>query len=78
MNKYSHLIEALQGYEAFKGKILENEPIAPKTTFKIGGAAQLFIAPQNYYSFQIVLNVLNFYKLPLLKKSSFIIWKPNI
>ncbi|MCQ2583856.1 MAG: UDP-N-acetylmuramate dehydrogenase [Treponema sp.] len=56
MDKYSQLIEYLQGHDAFKGKILENEPIAPKTTFKIGGTARLFIAPENYISFQFTLS----------------------
>ena len=58
MEKYNNIIEAIHTYDAFKGEILFNEPLAPKTTFKVGGAAELFIKPKNYYSFQIVLNIL--------------------
>ena len=52
---YKNLIETLQNYEAFLGKISENENLAPKTTFKIGGKARLYIEPENFYSFQIAL-----------------------
>lgn len=58
MKKYENIISAIKSYTAFIGEILENEPMAPKTTFRVGGTAELFIKPQNYYSFQIVLNVL--------------------
>lgn len=56
MEKYENLIAAIKSYEAFIGEITFNEPLAPKTTFKVGGTAELFIKPQNYYSFQIVLS----------------------
>ena len=52
------IIEKIRGYEVFEGKILENEALAPKTTFKIGGKARLFIAPENYNSFQKVISIL--------------------
>lgn len=52
------IINSLKTYDAFIGEILIDEPLAPKSTFKIGGTADLFIKPQNYYSFQIVLNLL--------------------
>lgn len=58
MEKYDSVIQILHNHDAFKGDISENEPLAPKTTFKIGGNADLFIAPENYYSFQIALNAL--------------------
>ncbi|MBO4533198.1 MAG: UDP-N-acetylmuramate dehydrogenase [Treponema sp.] len=52
------MIQILKNHDAFKGDILQNEPLAPKTTFKVGGPADLFIAPQNYYSFQIAMDAL--------------------
>lgn len=58
MSKYQTIIENLKNHDAFIGEIRENEPLAPKTTFKVGGAADLFIAPQNYYSFQIAMEEL--------------------
>ena len=58
VNDYSHIIQILKNHDAFKGEILQNQPLAPKTTFKVGGPADLFIAPQNYYSFQIALDAL--------------------
>ena len=58
MNDYTLIKQILKNHDAFIGDILENEPLAPKTTFKIGGNADLFIAPQNYYSFQIALEAL--------------------
>ena len=58
MSNYKTIIENLKNHDAFIGEIRENEPLAPKTTFKVGGPADLFIAPQNYYSFQIVLEEL--------------------
>ncbi|MBP5602592.1 MAG: UDP-N-acetylmuramate dehydrogenase [Treponema sp.] len=58
MNKYGKIIEILKNHEAFIGDVLTDEPLAPKTTFKVGGNAELFIAPQNYYSFQIALDAL--------------------
>ena len=58
MSKYSSIIANLKNHDAFIGEISENEPLAPKTTFKVGGEAELFIAPQNYYSFQIAMDEL--------------------
>lgn len=58
MNNYDEIISIIKNYDAFKGDILRNEPLAPKSTFKVGGTADLFIKPINYYSFQIVLSVL--------------------
>ena len=58
MADYEKIIQILKNHDAFKGEIKENEPLAPKTTFKVGGPADLFIAPQNYYSFQIAMDAL--------------------
>ncbi|MCR4735497.1 MAG: UDP-N-acetylmuramate dehydrogenase [Treponema sp.] len=58
MNDYKNIIDAIRNFEAFKGQILLNEALAPKTTFKIGGNADVFIKPENYYSFQIVFDIL--------------------
>lgn len=62
MENTQEIITALKNFNAFKGIIKTDEPMASKTTFKIGGKAALFVAPQNYYSFQIVLNVVSFYQ----------------
>lgn len=56
MAKYDNLIASIKNYEAFIGDITYNEPLAQKTTFKVGGSAELFIKPKNYYSFQIALS----------------------
>lgn len=56
MENYENLIQKIKSFDAFEGQILLNEPIAPKTTFKIGGSTDIFIKPKNYYSFQIVLD----------------------
>ena len=58
VSNYKIIIENLNNHDAFIGDIRENEPLAPKTTFKVGGCADLFIAPQNYYSFQIAMDAL--------------------
>lgn len=55
---YEELISKIKTFDAFKGDLLLNEPLANKSTFKVGGTADLFIKPINYYSFQIVLSVL--------------------
>ena len=58
MADYEKIIQILKNHDAFKGDILTNEALAPRTTFKVGGPADLFIAPQNYYSFQIAIDAL--------------------
>lgn len=80
MEKYNNIIEAIHTYDAFKGEILFNEPLAPKTTFKVGGAAELFIKPKNYYSFQIVLNILLATQTPffILGGGSNVVFPDNI
>lgn len=56
--KTQEIIAKIKSYDHFKGKILLNENLSNKTTFKIGGQAELFIKPLNYNSFQIVLDIL--------------------
>ena len=58
VNDYELIKQILKNHDAFIGDILDNEPLAPKTTFKVGGTADLFIAPQNFYSFQIAIEAL--------------------
>jgi len=55
---YSNIKQIIKNHDAFIGDLLLDEALAPKTTFKVGGKAKLFIAPQNYYSFQIALDIL--------------------
>lgn len=55
MNNYETLINNLQSSATFHGDILHHEPLAKKSTFKIGGTAELFIAPNDYYSFQLLI-----------------------
>jgi len=64
MYDFSNFVSYLQSSDSFKGKILLNEPLAKKSTFKIGGNANLFIAPQNFISFQLALSyiIANKYK----------------
>jgi len=64
VNDYTLIKQSLKNHEAFIGDILENEALAPKTTFKVGGKAELFIAPENYYSFQIAFDALLKSKIP--------------
>jgi len=58
VNNYEQIIATINNFDAFKGQITYNEPLANKTTFKIGGTAELFIMPENYKSFQIALDTL--------------------
>lgn len=55
MEKYQQLIHELKTSQNFLGEILENEDLAQKSTFKIGGKARLYIAPHDYYSFQLLI-----------------------
>jgi len=49
------LITFLQTHDNFKGTISQNEPLSTKSTFKVGGNAKVFVAPDDYYSFQLAL-----------------------
>lgn len=66
MADYEKIIQILKNHDAFKGDIRKDEPLAPKTTFKVGGHAELFIAPENYYSFQIAIETLLINNIPFL------------
>lgn len=55
MEDFSGFVSYLQNHDNFKGSISQNEPLAKKSTFKIGGKARLYVAPTDYYSFQLAL-----------------------
>ena len=55
MNIFEQIEQNLTSNKSFLGQISLDEPMAQKTTFKIGGIAKLYICPQNYYSFQLAL-----------------------
>ena len=47
----------------FDGKIAQNEPLAPYTTFRVGGPADLFIAPASREALETVCAILADHKL---------------
>ena len=55
MEDFSSFVEYIKNHDNFKGTITENEPLAPKSTFKIGANARVFVAPDDYFSFQLTL-----------------------
>lgn len=80
MEHIQEIIDTLKKYDAFKGDILTEQLLSQKTTFKVGGKAGLFIAPINYYSFQIVLTVVKSYKVPffILGGGSNVVFPDNL
>lgn len=48
----------------FKGKILEHEALAEKTTMKTGGTAALFLVPEDELSVLIAVSFLKEFKIP--------------
>jgi len=58
MENVDQIIDAINNFGSFKGILKTDEPLAQKSTFKIGGNAKLFIAPENFNSFQFVLETL--------------------
>lgn len=58
MTDYTSIISFLQNHDTFKGTITQNENLAQKCTFKVGGNADVFIAPNDYFSFQLALSCL--------------------
>lgn len=48
-----------------QAKLLTNEPMSRHTTFKIGGAADVFIMPTSMAEISCVLKLINKYNLPL-------------
>ena len=55
MEDFSSFVEYIKNHDNFKGTITQNELLAPKSTFKIGGRASVYVAPEDYYSFQLTL-----------------------
>ena len=55
MEDFSSFVTYIKNHDHFKGTITENELLAPKSTFKIGGRARVYVAPDDYYSFQLTL-----------------------
>lgn len=55
MEDFSSFVEYIKNHDNFKGSITQNELLAPKSTFKIGGRASVYVAPEDYYSFQLTL-----------------------
>ena len=55
MEDFSSFVTYIKNHDNFKGTITENELLAPKSTFKIGGRARVYVAPDDYYSFQLTL-----------------------
>ena len=55
MEVFSGFVEYIKNHDNFKGTITQNELLAPKSTFKIGGRASVYVAPEDYYSFQLTL-----------------------
>ncbi len=64
MEDFSSFVEYIKNHDNFKGTITENEPLAQKSTFKIGANARVFVAPTDYYSFQLTLRRILAQKLP--------------
>ena len=64
MEDFSTFVAYIKNHDNFKGTITENELLAPKSTFKIGGRARVYVAPDDYYSFQLTLRRIIADKLP--------------
>ena len=64
MEDFSSFVTYIKNHDNFKGTITENEPLAQKSTFKIGANARVFVAPEDYYSFQLTLRRILAQKLP--------------
>ena len=65
MNNLRKIAEMCNTSADFNGKILFDEPMRERTTFKIGGPAELFIEPADEQSLIFVLNELHILKLPV-------------
>ena len=48
---------------SFRGRVLENEPMARHTTYRIGGPADLFVAPESLEDLRTVLRFLKDYEV---------------
>lgn len=58
MENFEQIISNLKTDQNFSGDIKLNEPLAPKTTFKVGGNAKVYIAPDNTNSFATALKLI--------------------
>lgn len=58
MKNIEEIISILQNSTEYKGIIKEHEPLAPKSTFKVGGTARLFLSPDNISSFSCAYSLL--------------------
>ena len=50
----------------FSSKILFDEEIAPRTTFKIGGKAAVFVEPEDTFQLQDIIALSKKYKIPVI------------
>ena len=64
MYNLREIIEKSNIIENFNGRLLFDEKIAPKTSFKIGGNAPVFAEPADTASLQKLLTVFNKNKIP--------------
>jgi len=51
--------------EHFGGEILENEPLKPKTTYRIGGPAKLLVCPANLEDLRTLTRLVHKHPIPL-------------
>lgn len=58
-NISKYISDTLKQAPDFQGQILLDEPLAPKSTFKVGGKTDLFLAPENLESLTCAINLLN-------------------
>ncbi len=59
------ITEKFKTNNKFTGTVLENEPVAPRTTFKIGGAAPLLLEPETQDSLAYALSELHGLQVPV-------------
>lgn len=58
-DKIDYMKTMLQNFRSkyeFNGILLEDEPIAPKTTFRVGGTAELFAKPEDVTSIKAIIS----------------------
>lgn len=58
MENFENIICKIKQSHEFSGEVKLNEPLAQKTTFKVGGNTSVFIAPETIKAFQIVLQII--------------------
>ena len=57
--------EAIEKSEGFRGTVSYNEPLAERTTMKVGGPALIFVEPEDVLSLASALVVLKGVKAPV-------------